>query len=620
MNIYIHTAALLVVVVALLLASVPAGTAVHAQADEGFGVAPPEGAAGTTFTFFYDDWGADERIDYWIIGPGSARPFEIGDFSSAPDANGRTTWTWTAPEGVWSGVWTMNARSVDSYEAVQIPFVLNVDEEPFPAYGVGPERGTPGTRFDFFFDGWPRGDVVDFWVLAPGQEEPYFLGRIYGDEGRTEWHWIAPDDVWGGVWIMGAHGYFSEASVQIPFYIDGPDPPPPPTASVSTTEAVPGQTLTFTANGYKGGEEIAFWVNAPGVVDPVFANGDDELYANLDGEVTFSWTLPDDAPVGVWSVAVLGRSTYTEHQIVFSVVAPGEPAALPYQVEPANGPPGTTFTFTASTFKNEEPIGYWATGPEGQTRSSDDGLWADETGNVVLTWATSPEAMSGEWVMTLQGKNSLKTFNIPFRIGGASSGAVSPSEGVSPVEGAPGTTFHFFVEGYMPREQAGWWPTSPTGELLPGGIDVKVDETGRLDWTWTAPPNVVPGRWMMVVQGKESNRESRLFFEIVTDEVPPPPSPPYSVTPASAPPGTTFTFTAEVEPTEQLGYWATDPRGTVYPGSSEINADDEGLLTWTWTAPEDALVGPWMMTVQSSISDEVVANTWLTIPFAIEAP
>lgn len=601
----------------------------------GAAVEPASGTVGTTFTFSFDRWIPGEEVTYWVVGPGSPRAFEEGRFVNDPGGNGRTEWTWTVPPGTWSGIWTMNAEGLRSEVAVEIPFELVVENPRFVS-GVRPQQGPPGTVFEFYTDAWPEGDVVDTWVLPPGSEDPFFLGRIYGDpdpQGLTFWEWEAPPNVWGGTWTMNARGFWSERFVQIPFTIVGPPPPPPATAGVAPGEGYPGATLTFTATGFTGGEEVAYWVNAPGEERPVASGKVDEVFADSRGEATWQWTIPLDARPGSWSMVGLGRESGMEHQIGFVVLSgappPPDDGGPVAQVEPAAGPPGTVFTFTATgfDFEGNERIQYWATDPAGATFSDNQGIFADNNKQVVLSWASPADALTGRWKMRIQGADSLVVVEVYFDITGDYNPPPQPRK-VSPTSGPPGTTFSFVEDGFRPREQVGWWATSPTGEVYQGGVDVLADDIGRLQWQWTAPGTALPGMWMMIAQGKASAEPRIIQFEITPPTSPPPglppaptepPRPPHRVTPSSGPAGTTFTFEAEgLEPDERFGFWANAPDRTIYPGEREVHVDDNGRLVWTWTAPRDALPGDWMMVAESSTSGGTEGNTLIRIPFVIE--
>jgi hypothetical protein len=632
----------LLLVLLLLLGAWPAQAA---PPTPGARVQPATGSVGTTFTFqAAPGWLPNEELEYWVIGPGATAPFERGSFPNLPDAEGRTTWTWTAPEGIWSGTWTMNARGSESYAAVQVPFTLTVGEQPFHTYTVEPASGTIGTKFTFRFNGWPEGDVIDSWVLPPGRIEPFFLGRFYGDPdeaGFTEWSWEVPPDAWGGVWTMNARGDFSEAAVTIPFYIDGPPAPPPAAASAIPAVASPGTRMTFIANGYDPGEEIAYWIDAPGETYPIARNGIDELFADIDGVVSWEWTVPSDAPLGTWSTTARGVKTGFQHQILFEVVADAPDAApapppddedaesptVPTEagtptegsVQPLNAPAGTIFHFEASGFKRKEQIQYWLTDPEGETTSDNQGIFADEEGHAVIDWPSPPDALGGQWTMTMLGSRTRVEVQVQFVIDGPGSGP--PPQQVSPPVGSPGTIFSFSTAGLFPREKVGWWITAPDGAIYQGGVDVKADAEGRFSWEWVAPAAAPAGNWMAVLQGKRSDIERMIPFELVRDDAPPAATLETGVTPDSGPPGTVFTFTAiDLEPEESVSYWATAPDGTIYatPPEDTLRVNEEGVVSWSWTAPEDAMPGRWTMVIQSNYTDDVVARTLVEIPFTIE--
>lgn len=626
----------LLIIPLLLVSSLFSGTA-YAEPPPptpGATVEPTSGTVGTTFTFSFAGWTPDEEIKYWVVGPGSPRSFETGRFLNDPGSNGRMVWTWTAPRGIWSGVWTMNAEGLRSEVAIEIPFELT-GEGPLVISGVRPEQGPPGTEFVFYTDAWPKGDVVDTWVLPPGSDNPFALGRIYGDpdeQGLTKWEWEAPPNVWNGTWTMNARGFWSQIQVQIPFVItDAAPPPTPPTFSVAPAEAFPGSTLTFTATGFTSGEEVTYWLNAPGVETPVDAGAIESLFANSQGEATWQWTVPLDAVPGNWSMVALGRESDVRHQIGFVVLAgeapPPDDGAPVAQAEPSAGPPGTTFHFSATGFHfwRNELIQYWATDPEGKTFSDNQGVFVDYNRRVIFDWTSPVDALPGAWRMHIQGPQSGLVVDIDFEITGPQNPA-PPPRNVSPSSGPPGTTFTFVEDGFQRSEKIGWWATAPDGTIFQGGIDDKANEAGHFEWQWTAPANAMSGLWRMIAQGKNSASPRIISFEITSSTTPPPaptepPRPPYQVTPTSGPPGITFTFEVEgLVPGERFGYWADAPDHSIYPGTQELNVDDAGKITWSWQAPIDALPGDWMMVAESSTSSGKEGNTRITIPFVIEPP
>lgn len=72
------------------------------------------------------------------------------------------------------------------------------------------------------------------------------------------------------------------------------------------------------------------------------------------------------------------------------------------------------------------------------------------------------------------------------------------------------------------------------------------------------------------------------------------------ISPSSGGPGTTFTFFVRgfSEGTE-VAYWATNPEGEILGNLSyKVITNDKGEAQWDWTAPRNAMPGPWYMVAQ----------------------
>lgn len=622
-----------------LLPVPPAAAQEPADGDDTATVTPDSGGVGTTFTFTFDGWGeSEDYIDYWLIGPGERDNFEEGQFDNEPDAAGRTVWTWTVPAGVWAGTWTMNARGLETYEMVSIPFEITDTTISPDDSGVSPGEGTIGTEFLFFTDAWPGGDPVDVWVLPPGSDDPFALDKIYGDpneEGYTTWRWVVPANAWGGTWTMNARGKYSEIFVQIPFFIDAP-PPSPSVAVVSAPETRQGETLRFFANGYAPGEEIAYWVDAPGERTPVDSGDVEALFANGAGEVRWQWTVPTNARPGQWSMTALGRESYVQHQIVFVVLAgdgtsgdetsDDQPATPQVDITPPEAAAGTTFVFTLRDFGRNEQVQFWLTDPAGETLLEGEvTAEADLNGIARWEWESPPWAATGQWLVTAQGTRNRLLVQGSFVI---TTNTPPPARGtVSPTVARPGEVLSFFASGFRGEERFSWWATPPQGEIIQGAVERRVNGSGEIAWTWQLPANAPAGRWMVVAFGVDSKTERQILFEVTApppDAPPPPPdAPPITsvVSPTAGAPGDTFLFRVEgLVSSDRIGYWATAPDGTIYsvPETEQLIVAQDGSLEWTWTAPADALPGRWQMVIQSSPVDEVVSNTHLSIPFRID--
>jgi hypothetical protein len=69
---------------------------------------------------------------------------------------------------------------------------------------------------------------------------------------------------------------------------------------VSPESGGPGTTFTFTADGYKEGERVGYWLNLP---DGTVLRFDHELTGDSKGRVVWSWTAPANAPRGAYTMA-----------------------------------------------------------------------------------------------------------------------------------------------------------------------------------------------------------------------------------------------------------------------------------------------------------------------------
>lgn len=635
-----HPLLLVLLLTSLLL---PSGTQAQAPLPTpGTSVSPESGSVGTIFTFTYDGWGASEDyIDYWLIGPGTRELFEEGQFDNVFDTEGRTVWQWTAPSGVWTGTWTMYARGLRSGAIIAIPFFLHGDAVPVQANsGVSPASGTPNTRFEFYTDAWPKGDVIDAWVLPPDSTEPTWLGRLYGDpdeSGFTRWRWEAPPDIYGGTWTMNARGYYSRAYVQIPIEIIAP-PRAVPVAQVEPASVQPGGIVSFYATGYKAVEEIAFWVNAPNSNLPIAANGIEELYSDEQGAVRWTWQVPFDAAAGTWLMTAQGRESYFQHQIAFTVANDGAPAAgAPrISVNPPAALAGTRFEVTLTGFDTREQVQYWFSDPAGATLAEGEVTTrTNELGVAVWVWDSPPYAMPGTWTITAIGTRNRRMVQGSLTITGAT--AEPPGARVSPAEGTSGTTLSFYADGFEREEPVSWWASAPDRSIIEGLVDQPASRTGVYTWTWTIPADAPLGDWQMIVLGNRSRTEYRVPFRVLADGSAPPaepenpivvptpqptPAPPAapmpptatpapataptgSATPGSGAPGDTFTLRVEgYRPATIMTYWLTAPNRRVYPMEERLVVDPEGVLEWTWTAPPDAARGQWQVAVKPAAAGQ----------------
>jgi hypothetical protein len=240
-------------------------------------------------------------------------------------------------------------------------------EDTVPDANMSPPTGVPGQTFDFYSYGFGDGEWVGYWLNAPdgtvhSDAERYVT--FANDEGRAAWAWTAPDDAMTGRWTMVARGRDSEHEAVFFFEIvppatdtepgEAPAPmPTPPTDEAPPPEPAPpapqppqpgmagpvdtsveasmtpaeggvgGTTFEFFSAGFEGGERVGYWANVPD--GTVVAGSDYVTFANDEGRADWSWTAPEDAMPGLWTVVARGEASGYEQVFLVPIdQAPGQ--------------------------------------------------------------------------------------------------------------------------------------------------------------------------------------------------------------------------------------------------------------------------------------------------------
>jgi hypothetical protein len=178
-----------------------------------------------------------------------------------------------------------------------------------------------------------------------------------------------------------------------------------------------------------------------------------------------------------------------------------------------------------------------------------------------------------------------------------------------------GQTITFNGSGFTPGERVVTWATAPDQAVIGGPYADAGQDGGQIAFRFTVPSNALGGRWAMTAYGRASKILVVAFFD-VRGRAPDAATPPAAVAPESGPPGTRFAFAAfGYEKRERVSYWLTGPDGKVhaaYPDS--VTATNEGRVDVVWTAPSDALLGTWVITIQG-----LKSNRARGVPFEIRS-
>ncbi len=272
-----------------------------------------------------------------------------------------------------------------------------------------------------------------------------------------------------------------------------------------------GTRFSFLADGFRGGERIDIWLNLPdGRAIPARPDSEAQRRAAPDGRAAWSWTAPDDAPPGAWSLVARGQRSGVVRVALLTIVSPPSPDAPAAGVYPATGAPGTRFVFFAAGFDPADPLAFFLASPDGrETLVSVDQPRASN-GRVDWNWTAPDNAPPGTWRFRVVGSTSKFEQTIAISINQRRAAPV----GVTPGTGRPGSLFHFYADGLSDREPVIFWLNRPDGRVEPAEAERFSIGGGRVDWSWLAPDDALRGRWSMVVRGTDSGVERLIAFEI----------------------------------------------------------------------------------------------------------
>jgi hypothetical protein len=304
---------------------------------------------------------------------------------------------------------------------------------------VSPDIGPPGTTFNFRAEGFEPYEIVKVafrtrsgtvrFTDSSGMDVPVYADNI----GRALWVYTTPDDAPTGPVIAEATGTKSRVVRDLAFVVQaGAAPvdvaPPRPGGEVAVSPQVgpPGTLFAFRSAGFSNYEQIAVWVHSPtGDLSTLAIDigGKPQYYADGEGVAKWLVTTRADTPDGEYTAVAIGVSS-GEARVATFVVRQGAAAAPPLPtgnatVSPAVGPPGTSFSFTATGFSRNEKLGIWIHKPDGQIADvspDGDGVSADKDGVAVWSVTTSTSLANGVYTMVAEGRSSAVVRIVRFEV------------------------------------------------------------------------------------------------------------------------------------------------------------------------------------------------------------
>ncbi len=180
---------------------------------------------------------------------------------------------------------------------------------------------------------------------------------------------------------------------------------------------------------------------------------------------------------------------------------------------------------------------------------------------------------------------------------------------LTPLQSSVGAGQHIKFEGagFKRRERIAIWATDPQGGVVNDDY-AHADGDGEIRFEFEVPDNALGGTWTITARGDQSKRLADTTFYVYGRAAQPEKDDDddedeehfqAKVAPLAGPPGTTFAFAAQGFWDERVSYWVTDPNGEVYESHHRArHTTDGGRVDFTWTAPFDAQLGRWVMTIQ----------------------
>jgi len=321
-------------------------------------VYPQAGPPGTIFFFSASSF-RSERVGYWFNAPDgtiSSNKYRYAAYAY----EGRVDWRWQAPYDALPGWWTVVVRGEESELQQVIPFevtapVSGVSHESSANTFVNPDGTTvqpavapPGTNFTFTVKGLD-GERVGYWLTDPN-------GNIQGDDERfwfkmkenpVIWNWKSPDNATLGIWTITVRGEESGIDYSIRFEIRRPPETPPLdtvpvnapcVGAVEPAFGGPNTEFAFFVTGFPPRTHVHYWAEDPNGRKYGYDEGS-FIGSNPDGRVDISWSAPDNAVYGYWTMYFLSTETgknpsRIERVISFEVRRPGDTAPGPNTSSP----------------------------------------------------------------------------------------------------------------------------------------------------------------------------------------------------------------------------------------------------------------------------------------------
>lgn len=404
---------------------------------------------------------------------------------------------------------------------------------------------------------------------------------------HNTWDYNKHTMTWGGSY-EGMQHY----AVGVIHLNPAPTPTPTPTPTPQPTPVV----QSIIPNSGQADSQVPYTITGANFLSGAIVNltKTDEAnitsIASLQGaDLTGTFSIPADATLGPWNVSVNQNGQFSNDDILFTITAPPIPVPDVTGIIPESGQAGLNIDYTV-TGSNFVDGAFVHLVKDGQTNITSTGTLKE--GKLTGTFNLPLDAITGPWNVIVQQGELFSKDNILFTITPAPVETPIISS-IIPDSGEKGTDIIYSI----------------TGEHLLNGAIVNLTHEGeenstsigylkgsQLFGTFVIPTDALTGPWNVSVNQNGQYSNDNIQFTITDSPIQVPVV--HNITPDSGMQG---------ESTDYLLQGENLMDGALvnlsHPEQVNISSTgnlSEGNLTGTLAIPDDALPGPWNVTVNQS--------------------